>query len=204
MKFKKYNKEKLVTLAFIILLAITGIYDFIFNNGEKLFRVALNAVTVGGCYLFYRKSFIKKSSISYYIILIFVFFSMYLASILNFYSIPHYDKYLHLASGAIIAILGYILYIYLFGADENKNINPWAPAIFVIIFAAAAAGIWEIWEFTTDSLFGLYAQNGLSDTMWDIICGSGVGVITAIPIYLHSKGKKIKIIEAMLNEMKSK
>ena len=51
--------------------------------------------------------------------------------------------------------------------------------IFVVIFATAVAGVWEIWEFTTDSLFGLVAQNdNLHDTMWDIICGTIVGIIT--------------------------
>ncbi|GAB6167748.1 hypothetical protein JCM1393_02080 [Clostridium carnis] len=126
---------------------------------------------------------------------------MYLASIWDFYSITNYDKFLHLGSGAIIAIIGYIYFIFLCNGKEIKDLNPKTSVIFVIIFSAAAAGIWEIWEFTTDSLFGLTAQNGLEDTMWDIICGTVVGILTAIPIYLHSKGKKIKIIEYMLKEM---
>ena len=70
------------------------------------------------------------------------------------------------------------------------------------LFATAAAGAWEIWEFTTDSLFGLTAQNGsLTDTMWDIICGTSVGIVTAIPIYLHSKGKNIKIIDKIIEDI---
>jgi len=41
--------------------------------------------------------------------------------------------------------------------------------VFPFIFAVAVAAIWE---FTTDSLFNLTAQNDLKDTMWDIILGS--------------------------------
>lgn len=80
--------------------------------------------------------------------------------------------------------------------------NPLTSAIFVILFATAAAGVWEIWEFTTDSLFGLTAQNNsLNDTMWDIICGTVVGLITAIPIYINSKTNNIKIINRIISEI---
>ena len=127
---------------------------------------------------------------------------MYLASVWNFYWIPNYDKFLHLLSGAIIAILGYALFIYLTNDISRKEMNPLTSVIFVILFATAAAGVWEIWEFTTDSLFGLTAQNNsLHDTMWDIICGTIVGVVTAIPIYINSKNNKIKIITKMIDEI---
>ena len=127
---------------------------------------------------------------------------MYLASVWNFYSIPNYDKFLHLLSGAVIAVIGYVLFLYLTNNNSRKEIHPLTSVIFVIIFATAAAGAWEIWEFTTDSLFGLTAQNNsLIDTMWDIICGTVVGIITAIPIYIHSKGRKIKIIDMIIEDI---
>ena len=127
---------------------------------------------------------------------------MYLASVWNFYSITNYDKFLHLLSGAIIAIIGYILFIYLTNDISRKEMNPLTSAIFVILFATAAAGVWEIWEFTTDSLFGLTAQNNsLNDTMWDIICGTVIGLITAIPIYINSKTNNIKIINRTISEI---
>ena len=127
---------------------------------------------------------------------------MYLASVWNFYSIPNYDKFLHLISGAIIAIIGYILFIYLTNDTSRKEMKYLTPLIFVVIFATAVAGVWEIWEFTTDSLFGLAAQNNnLHDTMWDIICGTVVGIITAIPIYINSKGRRVKLISKIIEEV---
>ena len=78
----------------------------------------------------------------------------------------------------------------------------YAPALFSIIFAIAAAAVWEIWEFSTDQLFGFLSQNNsLHDTMWDIICGSIIGIVSSIPIFLYSKGKKFRYIKKIIEEM---
>ncbi|MDV4149755.1 hypothetical protein R0131_02795 [Clostridium sp. AL.422] len=202
MKEKLKNKEFIVAVVFTIVLIFTAIYALYIGNGEKLFRIALTFVTIILVYLLYIKSFLKGSSIIYYINMTFIFLSMYLASVWNFYGIPNYDKFLHLLSGAVIAIIGYVLFIYLTNDISRKEMKPLTSVIFVILFATAAAGVWEIWEFTTDSLFGLSAQNNsLHDTMWDIICGTIVGIITAIPIYINSKGHNIKLINRIIDEI---
>lgn len=199
---KRLNKELIVAGLFTILLIVSAFYDFFYRDGEKLFRIVLTFITVIGTYLLYIKSFLRGCKIVYYINMIFVFLSMYLASVIGFYSIDNYDKFLHLLSGSVIAIIGYILFLYLTNEKSRTEMHPLTAAIFVALFATAAAGAWEIWEFTTDSLFGLSAQNGsLTDTMWDIISGTVVGIVTSIPIYLHSKGKSIKIINKIVKDL---
>jgi hypothetical protein len=201
-KSKNSNKEFIVAVIFSLVLAITSIYDFFARDGEKLFRIGLTFITIVFVYLLYKKSFLKGSKIIYYINVTFILLSMYLASVWNFYSIPNYDKFLHLLSGAVIAIIGYVLFLYLTTEKSRNEINPLISMIFVILFATASAGAWEIWEFTTDSLFGLTAQNNsLTDTMWDIICGTVVGILTSIPIYIHSKGKNIKVINMIIKDI---
>lgn len=204
MKIKKISSEMMVTLGFMVLLAITAIYDVIARDSIKIPRIILIVVTVWALYFFFKITFLRKSKIMYYCILGFIFLSMYLANVWDFYGIPNYDKYLHLGSGILIALIGYVLFIHLCGGKEQPGMNPLAPVIFSIIFAIAGAGLWEIWEFATDTAFGLTAQNGsLVDTMIDIICGTLMGIVANIPIYLYSKGKKIKFIEAILNEFKN-
>lgn len=203
MKKNNIGKDLLITLGFMILLAITAIYDILTRDSVKLFRIILIGITIWGTYFFLKFTFLKKSKIIYYCILTFIFLSMYLANVWNFYAIPNYDKYLHLGSGILIALIGYVLFIYLCGDLKKTKINPLAPVIFSIIFSIAGAGIWEMWEFATDLIFGFSAQNGsLYDTMMDIVCGSVMGIITNIPIYLHSKGRNIKFIENILDEIK--
>lgn len=201
MKIKK-NIELIIAIIFSILVILTGIYFSIKGDYGKIFRLGLNIVIIFGVYLLYKKSFLKGSKIIYYINILFIFLSMYLASGLNFYAIHNYDKFLHLLSGVIIAIIGYVLFIYLTNEKSRSEMKSITGVIFVIIFATAVAGGWEIWEFTTDKLFGLNAQNGsLVDTMLDIICGTIVGIITSIPIYFHSKGKNIKFINKIIEDI---
>ena len=203
MKNNKHNKEFIVFIFFTLTLLITSVYYVRVKDIEKIFRILLNFITITGAYLLYISGFLKGSRVIYYINMIFIFLSMYLASILNFYSIKNYDKFLHLLSGFVIAIIGYVLFLYLTNEKSREEMSPLAATIFVVLFSIATAGAWEIWEFTTDSIFGLNAQNGnLNDTMWDIICGTGVGIITSIPIYLHDKGRQVRIIRYIIDDIK--
>ena len=193
-------KDKALRLNVIsmIILIVTAVYDFIFRDGEKLFRIGLMAVTLWIMYFIYKKTFLRKSRLSFYLIYSFIFGAMYLGNVFDFYLIiPMYDKMLHLLSGLIIGIIGYMLFMHVSNCKVDGTFKRYMPILFSIIFAIAGAAIWEIWEFSTDQLFGFTSQNNsLHDTMWDIICGTIMGVVANIPIYLYYiKGKNIKFIK---------
>lgn len=192
---REINLQSKITYLFYGLLAITLVWDYFFRNGEKLFRIILIYGTIFFARILFNKTFLKRSKVAYYIAIGFIFFAMYLANVMNFYSIPHYDKILHLSSGVLLGYIGLIIYTYYFGSLDNKNNKPMGSILFVFLFTVAVAGLWEIWEFTTDALFNLTAQNGLEDTMWDIICGTVGGIIFCSIIYIHIKYKKIKLVE---------
>ena len=190
---------------FFVVLIVTAVYDFIFRDGEKLFRIGLMAVTLWIMYFIYKKTFLRKSRLSFYLIYSFIFGAMYLGNVFDFYLIiPMYDKMLHLLSGLIIGIIGYMLFMHVSNGIVDGPFKRYMPILFSIIFAIAGAAIWEIWEFSTDQLFGFTSQNNsLHDTMWDIICGTIMGVVANIPIYLYYiKGKNIKFIKKINEDMK--
>lgn len=201
----KKDKALFINLISMGILLIYLICNYVFSNGEKAFRIILMAVTLWVVYFVYKKTFLRKSRISFYLIYSFVVAAMYLGSILDFYLIiPFYDKILHLLSGLIIGLIGYILFLHMVNGTDKNNYRKYMPIVFSIIFAIASAAVWEIWEFSTDKLFGFTSQNNsLDDTMWDIICGSLMGVIANIPLYLYIKGKKIKFIEKIVDDMKN-
>lgn len=203
MEWKK-DKALQINLIYMAILAITLCIDLTMTGGYRTFRIILAAVTAWIIYFVYKKTFLRKSRISFYLIIIFAFAAMYLGSTIElYYKIPGYDKILHLISGVIIAFIGYIFFLSLVNGNAKGDFHPMFGVIFSIIFSIAAAGIWEIWEFSTDQLFGFASQNNsLLDTMWDIICGTVMGILANIPIYLYIKGKKIKFIEKMVEEMK--
>ena len=199
-------KDKALGLNLIsmVILIITAIYDFMFRGGEKLFRIGLMAITLWIMYGVYKKTFLRKTRISFYLIYSFIFGAMYLGNVFDFYLIiAMYDKILHLLSGLILGMIGYILFVHVSNGATEGSFKRYMPILFSIIFSIAGAAVWEIWEFSTDQLFGFASQNNsLHDTMWDIICGSLMGVIANIPIYLYYiKSKKIKFIENLNKEI---
>lgn len=198
------DKALRLNLISMVILIITAIYDFWFRGGEKLFRIGLMAITLWIMYGVYKKTFLRKTRISFYLIYSFIFGAMYLGNVFDFYLIiPMYDKILHLLSGLILGMIGYILFVHVSNGETKSSFKRYMPILFSIIFSIAGAAIWEIWEFSTDQLFGFASQNNsLHDTMWDIICGSLMGIIANIPIYLYYiKGKKIKFIENLNKEI---
>lgn len=201
------NKDKalLINLISMIILLFSLIYNYIFSDGEKTFRIILMAVTLWIMYFLYKKTFLRKSRISFYLIYSFIVGAMYLGSVLDFYLIiPFYDKILHLLSGLIIGIIGYILFLHMVDGEDKSKYRKYMPILFSIMFSIAGAAVWEIWEFSTDKLFGFTSQNNsLDDTMWDIICGTIMGIISNIPIYLHIRGIKIKFIDKIIQDMKN-
>lgn len=199
MKFKR-QFEKIITYVFFAMLAITGLWDYFKRDGEKIWRILLIYATIFLLYYVYKKTFLKKYNISYTLILIFIFISMYLANIWNFYGLEYYDKFLHFTSGILTGFFGIIFYIEVFNYDKKEKSKYKIITIFTFIFVVAVAGAWEVWEFSTDQLFGLTAQNNdLHDTMWDIICASIGGVIPCYFAALYEKGKKVKMIENLIN-----
>ena len=199
----KENKPLLVNLIYMAVLIITFIYKYAIKDYDELFRIGLAAVTAWIVYFVCKIRFLKKSEICFYVILAFTFSAIYLGNVWDLYRIiPIYDKLLHLLSGVIIAIIGFVLFLYLNNGNIKGDFNTYFAVIFSIIFSIAAAGLWEIWEFSTDMLFGFHSQNNsLIDTMMDIICGSIMGIIANIPIYLYIKGKNISFIEKIIDEI---
>ncbi|MGL4772072.1 MAG: hypothetical protein ACRC2K_00765 [Clostridium sp.] len=199
---EKVSLDNKITIGFYILLAMTLIWDVTARDGSKVFRILLISVTILGAKILFSYTFLKKSKASYIVVLAFIFASMYLANVMNFYNYVYYDKILHLFSGGIIAIFGFIVFVHYFGDRENETVKQGAMILFAFLFCAGAAGVWEIWEFATDQLFGLQAQNGLMDTMWDIILGTFGGIPVYIAIAQYEKGKNIKMLKKIAEELK--
>ncbi|GKU77293.1 hypothetical protein [Paenibacillus sp. L3-i20] len=121
-------------------------------------------------------------------VLIFIVITMMLANLFNLYAvIPYLDKIEHLMSGFILFFVGQFL---LSKMVKRNGLSSLPSNIFIwfsFYFSVAMAGVWEIYEFTVDHIFGLVSQNGsLTDTMIDIICGT-VGAVGAVMYQFYNK-----------------
>lgn len=199
---RKITYEKIITYIFLAVLLVTLIINTVFQGGSKTARIILIVGTVIVCWAFFRFTFLKKSKASYIATLLFILMAMYFGNVLNFYDlVPYYDKILHTSSGIIIGIMSIVVYAH-FTKEYFHKINPRFVMLFCVIFTLALAGGWEIWEYTTDKIFGLNSQlNSLDDTMTDIICGTVGGLISLVPIYRFLKGHKNRFLKAITKEV---
>ncbi|MGN0143530.1 MAG: hypothetical protein ACI398_01010, partial [Clostridium sp.] len=106
-----FSYDNIITIIFMTLLAITIIFNAVFQNGNKIFRIISIIATVIALKVIFTITFFKRSKATYIAALIFIFMAMYLGNVWDFYSlIPSYDKILHFFSGIIIGIIGLIVY----------------------------------------------------------------------------------------------
>jgi len=108
----------------------------------------------------------------------FVFASLFLGEIRGYYTrFWWWDILLHSSSGFLLGIVGFLL-VHVLNETEDIDISmkPGFVAFFAFMFSVGMGVVWEIFEFSMDSLFGMDMQkemlgdpSGLTDTMWDLI-----------------------------------
>lgn len=135
----------------------------------------------------------------------FLYCAIFLGEVRSFYyTVPHWDTILHTFSGAMLGALGFSM-IAIFNNTERipLNLSPLFIAVFAFCFALALGGIWEIYEFTMDVVFGtnmqkfalddgtpLVGQAALWDTMKDIIVDAVGALVMSMVGYISLKYKK--------------
>lgn len=120
----------------------------------------------------------------------FIFASLFLGEIRGYYiRYWWWDILLHSGSGFLLGIIGFLLVHVLNETEEiGVHMKPGFVAIFAFMFAVSMGALWEVFEFSMDSLFGMDMQkemlgypSGLTDTMWDLIVATlGALVISAL------------------------
>jgi hypothetical protein len=109
---------------------------------------------------------------------------------------PWYDKFAHLIASTTVALLGFLAVLIMMRISNGLQFERWQIFVFIIIFTMAFGAIWEIWEFTLDTLAGAYLtkplQQGNTDTMIDLITDLGGALMVALlgTIYLKRKSSE--------------
>ena len=135
---------------------------------------------------------------------VFLFCGIYLGEVHYFYfRIPHWDTMLHTFSGFALGAVGLSL-ISILNKSESVpvSLSPAFISIFAFCFAVAIGVVWEIYEFTVDSIAGLNMQKyllesgealvgaaALADTMKDLIVDALGALAISIAGYVQMKRK---------------
>ena len=140
----------------------------------------------------------------YYLYLIFLYSAIFLGEIQDFYYVvPYWDTILHGLSGMMTGFIGFSLIDILNNENEKVVLSPFFVAFFAFCFAIQVGVIWELYEFTSDGVFGtnmqkfklkdgteLVGRTAIKDTMEDLIV-DGIGAFIASTVgYISLKYKK--------------
>lgn len=195
-----------------------------YNQGVELIKndyILMATESFGGMFVLLLPTFIEKKwhfdipSTMHIFVIIFLFAAIILGEFRRFHFIvPHFDKMLHILSGAFLAALSFTIIQVLYDHDIIK-INPMFVAIFAFCFAMTMGVFWELYEFAWDSTMNLNMMkymdetgtsyvglNALNDTMWDFII-DGIGAFTMSLIgYISIKHDKIWINNLIIRKAK--
>lgn len=149
-------------------------------------------------------------------VLLFIFAHFILGEVFGTYKVSAvFDKLLHTTSGLAIALGGFSL-VNILNDSRNTHLklSPLFVALFSFCFALAIALLWEVLEFTSDSLFGTNMQRyippenveqavppkqgyGLIDTMGDMIVSTAAAFVVSVLGYVALR-KKTKYLNRFL------
>jgi hypothetical protein len=134
-------------------------------------------------------------------IIAFIFATLFLGEVGNFYErYWWWDIFLHTGSAIGFGLIGFVVMLILLKGDKLAA-PPLVVAMFSFCFAVSIGGIWEIFEFAMDQLFGLNMQkSGLIDTMYDLIVDTLGAFIGAAAGYCYLKGWNFGSLSAVIEE----
>ncbi len=169
-------------LSWLMKLLMIGLIPYDLYAGQYLFTIA----TIAAVVLSLVPSIVQRNySITLpfeldLLITLSLFLHIFMGEGLDFYQkIVIWDKILHVYGGSVVALLAFIT-VYTLHYSRKLRLSIPLVGLFTVIFALAVGGLWEIGEFTVDSLFQKHTQDSLNDTMWDMIDDLAGGVIVAI------------------------
>jgi uncharacterized membrane protein YjdF len=184
-------------LALYILAAVCFVYFLFRGDSAKIFEAVLIVAV-----LIIIKAVVKYTKTVMFpalrfSVLLFIFVTMFLANEFGLYGvIPYLDKIEHLFSGVILCFIGLLIFKKVNKSEKISRLHAPTAVWFSLFFAIAMAGCWEIWEFTSDWLFGLDSQRGsLVDTMADIICGTVAAAATSVYLAYKAKRQELPLID---------
>ena len=183
----------LAALIFNILLAVY--FGFGFGSALVGFLIAVTP------FVFTKYTKIKFPWFVYFLVClaVLIHISGYIQG--RYLNIPNWDTLAHTVSGSIIALLGFVLILFM-DKMRKYNLDPTFIAAFTVMFGMAGEYLWEIYEFIVDQLIGgslagqMQADN--TDTMMDMIFVFIPSVIVALVGYYYVKKYKK---ESIMHEM---
>ena len=173
---KKINFCFIFVIICLSLIKIIGSLDSGIVNILKDLSIIL---TVFIPYILKNKFHVNLGEGFIFIYLIFIFLAHYLGVICGYYNEwDGFDKLTHFLSGFLTSYVAVLI----FSKSNGKGVL--FGILFIISFTWMCAGLWEVFEFVCDNLFGGDAlrvlETGVTDTMMDMIVAFVGSIIVTV------------------------
>ncbi|MFP4403657.1 MAG: hypothetical protein ACLFPJ_04870 [Candidatus Woesearchaeota archaeon] len=146
-----------------------------------------------------------------FIMSLFIYASIFLGETKDYYfRYWWWDLMLHTFSGFVLGFIGF-LFLYTLVYENKLKAKPIIIVFFSFCFALAMGGLWEIFEFSMDTLFGFNMQksmfadpSGLTDTMFDLIVDAIGALVASFFGFLYLKEKRSRFFEILVKKFVEK
>jgi uncharacterized membrane protein YjdF len=138
------------------------------------------------------------------LVVLFVFATLFLGEVRDYYErFWWWDLVLHTTAGLLLGVLGFMI-VYMLNEDRHVDMHmrPSFVALFAFSFALGIGGLWEIFEFAMDRLFGMTMQkptpgdpSGLTDTMQDLIVDTLGAAIVSLAGWRYLRRARTSYVE---------
>lgn len=216
------NKKNIFVLLSIFLLTAMFIITFVLmlniliTGSDPLKRFSSHLATMSLTLIAIIIIFIFKTKINvflYSFFTVYIFLAVFLGSSLNFYNTYenlNYDKLIHVYFGYASALIGLYLFIKFKQFEQSTLLY---MIVFVFSFSMMVAGVWELFEFSSDQLFHTVTQGkplesiygtflvDVGETMFDMISNLIGTIILIIPLVLERKYKNTLITKSIINAL---
>lgn len=192
---------------YMLFTAPSGVADNGYEKVKSDYVLTLLQCLVGVIVMFIPSFIEQKFSVNIPDIMevmyfVFLFCAIYLGEVRDFYyRIPSWDVVLHTFSGAMLGALGFVVVSFFNNSEKvNMHLSPIFVTLFAFCFALAAGTLWEIYEFSADSILDTNMQKfitadrtvlvghaALVDTMKDLIVDALSSLVVCIIGFFNLK-----------------
>jgi hypothetical protein len=196
----------------LVLAIIASIYELswmsLYNSCLTLFLTFIPNILS-------KKYHIKLPNLLQFFIILFIYASIFLGEVNQFYDrFWWWDSALHFSSGIALGFIGFLVTYILYKTNKIRT-DPIFIAIFSLMFAISLGVFWEIYEFSADQFSGADMQKardlnkndefcdtrvGVIDTMFDLILDTSGALIAAVAGYLFIIKKKAFFFGSIVHE----
>lgn len=196
--FTKKKSSMIITNLVRIALILTYIRGWIFSDHTQDFLIILTFLMTYYPSILEKRYGVYLPNALQIIITLFIFSAQVLGEMNGFYEkFFWWDTMLHATSGIILGLVGFF-FVYLLNekGDANVKLTPIFVVLFAFCFAITMGVFWEFFEFGADRVLGynmqrfrLPGEDGLIDTMEDLIVDAIGALITCTSGYIYMKNK---------------